>query len=977
MIAQFLRGHPLFWLWTWQSTVWLGIGLLAAGGLFRGRPARAHFVLFLCVVLSLVTPLMTLGMKGLGWGFLSPGQTGRIPESGIPSAPVITHETKFSAPSIESRPDIAAADITQTSVQRPVQSIPSFPPATASTSPRDSAVPSSILPLTKTQPSFEINLKYPWLMVVFLLFLRLLKSFVQGHEIVRSSEEFYNPDLREALRVAVRRQGLMKFPYLRITGQLQSLVIWCWGRRPVLLIPRDMMSMLQEIEWESIFAHELAHWRRRDHWWKLFGQLAVCLVPWQPLLWIAIRQLDKLAELACDDWATDENATPEKYARTLLELAAMKEMPFAIPVASRGRMLARRVKRILGGQRSRPWCGTGWSLLVITAGMVMGCSMAMTQPRALAQKTQVEDSPQSDMGLTGNLYRDYRCDARYMLSGIPSWPDQKGAEGENADSPYGLGWKYFSSSQGENDDKQAAKWFGKAADQGDPRAQFVLGCMYKRGLGVAADFTQSVVWFRKAAEQGDPYAQLLMGIHYSEDSGVEQDANQAMAWYRRASEQAVKLNDTWILLNILANEYGTNPPEQDYQPAIEEGVKVPEEIRTIIEWVRRSADRGEVEAQYHLGYMYDKGLGVQADDTQAVTWYTKAAEQGHADAQSRLGDIYAGRRYIPEYKYIDIESAHQGVWIVSSRKDGNSYPPNPTYEFDDGLKTVKPVEKLYHNGHAYYERTEQDYKQAVAWYLRAAEQGHADAQSGLGVLYAMGRGVDQNDKQAAEWFRKAADQGHRYAQFSLGDQYYKGKGIEQDYRQAVTWYRKAAEQGHLYAQFVLGTMFLEGKGVEQDAKQAASWFQKAAESKHAELFYQIGKAYLEGKGSNQDYQQAASWFQKAAKQGNTSACYALGMLYIQGRGVPLDYVEGYKWILEYGERGPDNWILARIRPEVETTLQEIRDKMTDNQIAQAQAEHQAKMSNSYKDIWLQITYRIYHEGGQFVPGYDTEFEMGL
>jgi TPR repeat protein/beta-lactamase regulating signal transducer with metallopeptidase domain len=954
MIAQFLQDHPLFWLWTWQSTVWLTIGLLAVRWLFQHRPARGHFVLFLCMVLSLVTPLMTLGTKGLGWGFLSSGQAGRIPESGTPPTPVILSETKNPATSALSQSDVPITDTVQILSQEPVDSFPSFPSA-------PSPVPQNVSP---TRPSVEFNLMFLWLLIVFLLILRLLESFIYGNKIVSSSEESKNPILQEALRSVMSRQGLKRFPRLRISGQLQSLVIWCWGRTPILLVPRELLLRIEHIEWESVFTHELAHWRRRDHWRKLFGQLAVCLVPWQPLLWIAIRQLDRLAELACDDWATEENPAPEQYAQTLVNLVATKEMRLAIPIASNGSLLTRRVERILAGRQDRPWCGKRWCMLAVVAGLLIGCNMALTQPKGHS----AENSPQGDMRLPGNPLRDYRYDARLLLSGVRSWADRKTTEGDNADSPYELGWKYLSGFRVERDYELAMDWFRKAANQDDPRAQFVLGCMYKWGLGVVEDLTQSVVWFRKAADQGDPYAQLLMGDHYSMGRGVEQDCKQALAWYHKATEQAIKQDDTWILLNcirrlssiqMLSKDWDKtpdiDPSQMEYQTAIEE-------IQKVVEGIRRSADQENAEAQYHLGYMYDEGVGVEAGDEQAVTWYSKAAEQGHAVAQSRLGDIYAGRRYIPEY--IDIESSYD-IQSASARKKGNPVLA-PIYAFDNGSghKAEKPVEKLYHNGHVFYERTEQDYKQAVTWYLRAAERGHADAQSGLGILYAMGRGVDQNDKQAAAWFRKAADQGHDKAQFSLGDQYYWGKGVEQDYKQAFYWYHLAAEQGFIPAQFILGVMYMEGKGVKQDAKQAESWLQKAGKWNYAEINYLIGKVYLEGEGSNQDYQQAASWFQKAAKQGNTSACYALGKLYIQGKGVPLDYVEGYKWILESANKGPDNWIIDRGEksPEVEEILREIREKMTAEEIVQAKGRVK---NNRYKEIWIQLVYEH-----PFIPVYD-------
>lgn len=63
---------------------------------------------------------------------------------------------------------------------------------------------------------------------------------------------------------------------------------------------------------------------------------------------------------------------------------------------------------------------------------------------------------------------------------------------------------------------------------------------------------------------------------------------------------------------------------------------------------------------------------------------------------------------------------------------------------------------------------------------KAADQGYALAQSGLGILYKHGKGVPQDYQQAAKWYQKAADQGLAIAQYSLGKFYIDGNGVTQD-----------------------------------------------------------------------------------------------------------------------------------------------------------------------------------------------------
>jgi uncharacterized protein len=49
---------------------------------------------------------------------------------------------------------------------------------------------------------------------------------------------------------------------------------------------------------------------------------------------------------------------------------------------------------------------------------------------------------------------------------------------------------------------EAAKWFRKAADQGNAKAQHVMGMAYFEGQGVIKDAAEAVKWYRKAADQG-------------------------------------------------------------------------------------------------------------------------------------------------------------------------------------------------------------------------------------------------------------------------------------------------------------------------------------------------------------------------------------------------------------------------------------------------------------------------------------------
>ena len=59
------------------------------------------------------------------------------------------------------------------------------------------------------------------------------------------------------------------------------------------------------------------------------------------------------------------------------------------------------------------------------------------------------------------------------------------------------------------------------------------------------------------------------------------------------------------------------------------------------------------------------------------------------------------------------------------------------------------------------------------------------AQHNLGYAYLNGEGVAQDDGEAVKWYRKAADQGHAEPQHNLGGMYYNGHGVPKNYVEAV------------------------------------------------------------------------------------------------------------------------------------------------------------------------------------------------
>ena len=227
---------------------------------------------------------------------------------------------------------------------------------------------------------------------------------------------------------------------------------------------------------------------------------------------------------------------------------------------------------------------------------------------------------------------------------------------------------------------------------------------------------------------------------------------------------------------------------------------------------------------------------------------------------------------------------------------------------------------MYRDG----EGVPQDEAEAVRWFRLAAEQGLAVGQSNLGLMYAEGRGVPQDDAEAARWNRLAAEQGHASAQFNLGLMYATGRGVPQDDAEAVRWYRLAADQGNALGQYNLGVMYRDGEGVPQDEAEAVRWFRLAAEQGNALGQYNLGVIYAEGRGVPQDDAEAVRRYRLAAEQGHATAQFNLAVMYYNGEGIPQDLVLAHMWVNIAGTNGDETSRNARDILEPDMTPAEIR-----------------------------------------------------
>ena len=172
---------------------------------------------------------------------------------------------------------------------------------------------------------------------------------------------------------------------------------------------------------------------------------------------------------------------------------------------------------------------------------------------------------------------------------------------------------------------------------------------------------------------------------------------------------------------------------------------------------------------------------------------------------------------------------------------------------------------------------------ALYWYRRAAEQGHAEAEFELGLLYLYG----QSGRYGA-WFRNARSE-NEFAALSNRDILFpNGLDVPFDFTEALHWLKRAAARGRVEAQANVGLLHLHGQE-QPDYSEAFRWLSVAAEGGNAEAQHGLAILYVNGLGRQRDVAKAIEWYERAAIQGNQSAQSALGYLYAFGGDVDHDF----------------------------------------------------------------------------------------
>ena len=114
------------------------------------------------------------------------------------------------------------------------------------------------------------------------------------------------------------------------------------------------------------------------------------------------------------------------------------------------------------------------------------------------------------------------------------------AESGDAEAQLQLGMRYATGDGVVQNEKEAAKWFERAARQGLPEAQYEYGLALLQGRGVVQDYQAAFKWIEKPALRGHAKAQYSLGELYRYGTGTPIDKPRAYLWFNLAAAQGVE-----------------------------------------------------------------------------------------------------------------------------------------------------------------------------------------------------------------------------------------------------------------------------------------------------------------------------------------------------------------------------------------------------------------------------------------------------
>ncbi|EFC50294.1 TPR repeat protein [Naegleria gruberi] len=284
-------------------------------------------------------------------------------------------------------------------------------------------------------------------------------------------------------------------------------------------------------------------------------------------------------------------------------------------------------------------------------------------------------------------------------------------------------------------------------------------------------------------------------------------------------------------------------------------IKLKENEKFSVEYLKKAADLGDVDAQLIMSKIYLEGkAGVSSNLKFSIHYAELAANQHSGQALFNLGSVYlvGMRSQVPKPGFEDftdyqIHTTPNSTELFEIKKDVAK-----AIEYYERATLCNSSEAAYFLGHAYHHglyNLPQNTEKAILYLNQAINSAHNEAAHYLYLMYLTGENCQQDLQKAEYYFKIAIQLQSPNALFVLGDRYFHGKnGYPVDYSKAYEFYTIAGERKNKNALYCLGVMHYHGIHVEKSHRLAYERYTQAASAGSKEAYLALSDMVLKGEG---------------------------------------------------------------------------------------------------------------------------------
>lgn len=232
---------------------------------------------------------------------------------------------------------------------------------------------------------------YGWIMIAWLGGICVFGAWTTGlsmqiAKVIKYKSVPVPAEIERIYEACRREMGIKKRPPLLVTQDLFSpaLVV---SVRPTILLPCDFAAHAPGEQIRLALCHELTHYKRKDHWLCILLRVLSVVYWFNPVIWLAEKEIAADMETACDNRIVRGMQKEEKayYANTILSMfSARTETPFVLGLAlpNTKRVAEKRIRGIY--MKSKTKKSVKFGAILLTLVLLVSCFTTACQP-ALAE----------------------------------------------------------------------------------------------------------------------------------------------------------------------------------------------------------------------------------------------------------------------------------------------------------------------------------------------------------------------------------------------------------------------------------------------------------------------------------------------------------------------------------------------------------------------------------------------------------------